>query len=35
MFEDSFSEGHIYWARVAILVAGVIAIAFAASQVIH
>ena len=32
MFQDSFSEGHIYWGRVAILFAGVITIAYLAAQ---
>jgi hypothetical protein len=35
MFEDSFSEGHVYWGRVAVVMSGVIALAFTAAQFIH
>lgn len=32
MFEDSFSEGHVYWGRVAAILTGVITLAYLLSQ---
>jgi len=33
MFEDSFSEGHIYWGRFALVIAAATVLAYAISLV--